>query len=99
MQHFSNPVIVTYERMIIIWVVFGFEEEFVFFISIISPYMGMTVNKAWPFEQTLNPFSTVGSTWNLVEIGQLISEEKVFDNIMIIYRYTAYEQGKITLAE
>ena len=36
-----------------------------------------------------NPLSTVGSTWNLVETGQLISEEKVFNNIMILYMYTA----------
>ena len=59
----------------------------------------MTVNGAWPFEQTLNPVPTVGSTWNLVEIGQLISEGKVFNNIMILYMYTAYGQGKINLAE
>ena len=31
----------------------------------------------------------VGSIWNLVEVGQLISEEKVFNNIMILYMYTA----------
>ena len=49
----------------------------------------MTVNGAWPFEQTLNPVSTVGLTWNLVKIGQVISEEKVFNNIMILYMYTA----------
>ena len=128
MQHFSNPVIVTNER-IIIWAVLGFEEECLFFCCCfffhyyhytmyivcvllggqdvmkerkerrILPYMGMTVNEAWPFEQTLNPVSTVGSTWNLVEIDQLISEEKVFNNIMILYMYTAYRQGKITLAE
>ena len=51
--------------------------------------MGMTVNAAWPFEQTLNPVSTVGSTWNLVDFGQLISEEKEFNNIMILYMYAA----------
>ena len=49
----------------------------------------MTVNGAWLFEQTLNPVSIVGATWNLVEIGQLISEEKVFNDIMILYMYTA----------
>ena len=38
---------------------------------------------------TLNPVSKAGATWNLVEIGQLISEEKVFNNIMILYMYTA----------
>ena len=57
-----------------------------FFIIIILPYMDMTVNG--PFEQTLKLVSTVGLTWNLVEIGQLISEEKVFNNIMILYMCT-----------
>ena len=42
--------------------------------------------------------STLGLTWNLVEIDQVVSEEK-FNNIMIIYMYTAQGQGKITLAE
>ena len=36
-----------------------------------------------------NPVSTVGSAWNLVEIGLLISEENVFNNIMILYMYPA----------
>ena len=72
------------------WAVLGFEEEECFFlIIIILPYMGMTVNGAWPFKQTLNHVSTVWSTWNLVEIGQLISEEKVFNNIVILYMYMA----------
>ena len=65
------------------------KKKNVFFIIIILKYMGMTVNGAWPFEQTLNPVSIVGLTWNLVEIGQLISEDKVFNNIMILYMYTA----------
>ena len=49
------------------------KKNVVFFIIIILPYKGMTVNGAWSFEQTLNPVSTVGSTWNLVEVRQLIS--------------------------
>ena len=61
--------------------------------------MGMTVNGAWPFEQNFNPVSTVGSTWNLVKIGQIVSEEKLFKNIMISNMYTAQRQGKITFAE
>ena len=69
------------------------------FIIIILPYMDMTVNGVWPFEQTVNPVLTVGSTWNLVEIGQLISEEKVFNNIMVLYMHTAQGQGKIKLTE
>ena len=56
---------------------------------IILPYMGITVSGAWPFDQTLNLVSTVGATWNLVEIGWLISEEKVFNSTMILYMYTA----------
>ena len=58
MQHFSNPIIAT-NKWIIIKAVLSFEEE----------YMGMTVNGAWSFEQTLNHISTVGSMWKLVEIG------------------------------
>ena len=46
--------------------------------------MGMTVSGARSFEQTLNHISTVGSMWNLVEIGQLVSEV-LFNNIMILY--------------
>ena len=69
MQHFSNPVIPINER-IIICAGLGFEEEeCFFFIIIILPYMGTTVNGVWPFGQLLNPISTVGSTWNLMEIG------------------------------
>ena len=65
MQHFSSPVLATNES-IIIWTGLGFEEVgviiIVIIIIIVLPYMGMTVNEAWPFEQTLNPVSTVGST-------------------------------------
>ena len=65
---------------------------------IFLPYIGMTVNGACPFEQAVNPVSTVGSTWNLVKTGQVVSEEK-FNNIIILYMYTAQGKGKITLAE
>ena len=44
----------------------------------------MIVNGAWSFEQTLNHISTVESMWNLVEIGQVGSEE-LYNNIMILY--------------
>ena len=60
----------------------------VFFIIIVLPYIGIAVNGAWPFKQTLNPISTVGWACNLVEIGQVVSEE-LFSNIMILYMYTA----------
>ena len=43
--------------------------------------------------------STVVSMWNLVEIGQVISEEKLLNYIMLLYMYTAQRQGKMTLAE
>ena len=36
-----------------------------------------------PFEQTLNPISTVGSMWNLVETGLVVSEE-LFNNSMTL---------------
>ena len=36
---------------------------------------------------------------NWVEIGQMISKEKVLNNIMILYMYTAQGQWKINLAE
>ena len=46
----------------------------------------------------LNSLSTVEVTWNLVEIGQVGSDEKSLNNyIMILYMYTAQGQGKITL--
>ena len=44
MQYFSNPVIATNERLIISAVLGFEEEECVFIIIIILPYMGMTVN-------------------------------------------------------
>ena len=34
----------------------------------------------------------------MVEIGQVVSE-KLFNNIMILYMYTAQGQGKLTLKE
>ena len=39
------------------------KKNVVFLLSLFyHTFMGMTVNGAWPFEQTLNPISTVGST-------------------------------------
>ena len=57
----------------------------------------MTVNGEWSFDQTVSPVSTVGSTWNLVKIGQVVLEE-LFNNYDL-YTYTAQEQGQVTLAE
>ena len=89
MQTFFNPVIATKER-IIMWTVLGFEKEkYVVFFYYFLTYMGMTINGAWPFAQTLNPIPTVGSTWNLVEIGQVVSDQKLFNNTIVLYMYTA----------
>ena len=55
MHHFSNPVIATNEKIILI-----LKKNIIY---------GMTVNGAWSFEQTLNHISTVGSMWNLVAIA------------------------------
>ena len=55
MQHFSNPVIATNEKIILI-----LKKNIIY---------GMTVNGAWSFEQILNHISTVGSMWNLVAIA------------------------------
>ena len=40
-------------------------------------------------KKTLNPVQTVGLTWNLVKIGQVVSEEKLFNNIMILYMHSS----------
>ena len=61
-------------------------------------YIDMTVDWAQQFEQTINPISRVGPTWSLVDFGQVVSEE-MFNNIMILYMYTAQKQGKISLAD
>ena len=73
MQHFSNPVIATNES-IIIWA----EEECGFFY-----YNYFTIYGHDSDILTINLFSTVGSTWNLEETGQVISEEKEFNNTII----------------
>ena len=43
---------------IIIWAVLVFKKKnvFIIIIIIILPYMGLTVNRAWLFEQILNLF-------------------------------------------
>ena len=61
--------------------------------------MDTTVNGACPFEQTLNPVTTDRSRCALVETGQVVSKENLFNNIMILYMYIAKRQGKITLTE
>ena len=58
--------------------------------------MGMVAilfNNAEPFEQIDNMVSTEGPMWNLVKIGQVVSEKKTFKDYKILYK----EQGQITL--
>ena len=68
-----------------------FWRRMCFLSLLVLPYMGITDNGT--FEQTLNPASTVGSTWNLVKIGQVVSEDELFDSIMILYMYIERELG------
>ena len=70
------------------------EEDFLFL-----PYMGMAAilfNGAKPFEEIVSIPSTEGSMWNLVRIGQALSEKNTFKYPMILYVYLARGQGQIT---
>ena len=61
--------------------------------------MGMTTisfNGAEPFEQTVNIPSTEGPMWNLVKIGQAVSEKKTIKDFLILYVYIAQGQRQIT---
>ena len=79
---FVHPVIATNERIIILAVLGSEEVEYFFYYFF----------HIWAYEQTLNPVSTVGSTGNLVETGQVISEELF--NITILYMYTDRGRGR-----
>ena len=66
------------------------------------PYTGMTAilfNDAKPFEQSVNIPSTEGPIWNLVKIGQAVSEKKTFKDFKVLYLYIAQGQGQITPQE
>ena len=65
MQHFSYPIITTKEK-IIIWVVLSFEEEYIWaWQSIERDHLSQLNVIIW-----INYLiATVGSMWNLVEIG------------------------------
>ena len=52
---------------------------------------------AEPFEHIVNIPSTEGPIWNLVKIGQGVSETKFKDH-MILYQYIAKRQEQITSA-
>ena len=61
--------------------------------------MGMTAilfNDAELLEQSVNILSTEGPMWNLVKIGQVVSEKKTFKDFMVLYLYIAQGQGQIT---
>ena len=54
------------------------------FFKGLLPYMGMVaslVNRLEPFEHTFFPPVSGCLLWNLVLIGQLASEEKMFENV------------------
>ena len=82
MQHFSNPVIALMKGSLLEqFLILKKKNVFVIIISL-------------PFQQTFIPVSIVGSTWNLVEIGKVVSEGKLLNNIMVLYMYTAQGQGR-----
>ena len=58
------------------------KKDFLRFLS----YIGMAaILVMWPalFEQTFNPLSQGGSTWNLIWIGPVVSEEKMLENVNV----------------
>ena len=58
--------------------------------------MGMAAilfNDAEPFEQSVNIPSTEDPMWNLVNIGQVVLEKKMFQDFMVFYLYIAQGQG------
>ena len=60
--------------------------------------MGMAAilfNNAEPFEQIDNTPSTEGPMWNLVKIGQAVSE-KMFKDYEILFMIIAQGQGQFT---
>ena len=60
--------------------------------------MGMVdilFNDAELFEQIDTPL-TESPVWNLVKIGQAVSEKKTFKDYDILYMYIAQGQGQIT---
>ena len=62
--------------------------------------MGMAAilfNNAEPFEHIDNTPSMEGPVWNLVKIGQAVSEVKAFKDYEILFMYIAQGQGQITL--
>ena len=68
------------------------EVDFFVFFFFFFPYMSMVdcLNKLIiPLTESL--------MWNLVKIGQAVSEKKMFKDYDILYMHTALGQGQITL--
>ena len=76
---FSNPVIATNERIIIMSSSWFWKSRMCFLIIVFTIYAHDSQWSMWHFEQIVNPVSTVGSTLNLVKIGQVVSE-RLFTN-------------------
>ena len=53
-------------------------------------------NDAEPFSKLIISSSTESPMWNLVKIGQAVSEKKKFKDYDILYMYIAQGQGQIT---
>ena len=67
----------------------GYGEDIQMFQMFFSPYMGMVAisfNGVEPFEQVIIIPSTEGPMWNLVKIGQAVSEKNRRLKITRIYR-------------
>ena len=56
-------------------------------------------NDAEQFEQFDNTPLTEGPMWNLVKIGQALSENKIFKDYKILNMYIAKGQGQIILGD
>ena len=62
------------------------------------PYIDLAAilfNDSESFEQIDNTHSTEGLMWNLVNIGQAITEKTMFKDYKILFMYIAQEQGQI----
>ena len=65
----------------------------------VLPYIGMAATLftgVEPFDQIVNTPSTEDPMWNLVKIGQAVSEKKTFKDYMILYMYVAQGQRQIS---
>ena len=56
-------------------------------------------NDAETFEIIDNAPSTESPIWNLVKVGQAVSEKKTFKDYEILYMYIAQGQGQIMLGD